>query len=103
MCKPQQLPAGESRGRRASACVAARLAELAAAPPGPETVADIAAIDPAALDAGAKVDYLVTVEKVAAWVASLQQLGLSAIDVAADGEMRRPADFDDDWAREQVG
>src|SRR4051812_49011556 len=89
--------------RRPFGSAAARLSELAQSAPGPDTVAALSRIDPDRLDAGGKVDYLRAVQRASAWLASMEQRGLSAIDVAADKEPRRPTDFDDDWAREQVG
>src|SRR3954449_4881787 len=76
------------------------LAELAGRPADAATLAILEQTDPAGLDAAGKVDYLVAVERVASKAAALHQAALSAIDVAANGELRRPADFDDDWARE---
>jgi Domain of unknown function (DUF222) len=59
------------------------LAAAATAPPGPDVIATLAAIDPATVSPPAMVDLLVALERQAAWIAALTQPALAAVGDAA--------------------
>ncbi|HZC52029.1 MAG TPA: DUF222 domain-containing protein [Mycobacterium sp.] len=67
---------------------------LAVQAPGPESVAGVSILEPAALSQGGRVDALVAIERQLAWLAGMQQRVLAVI-AAADTA-------DDRWTREDV-
>ena len=77
-------------------------AELAGAPPGPDSATPVSLLDAATLSHAGRVDLLVALERHAAWVAALQQelLATMAADpAAAADEVDRSGR---DWVREDV-
>src|SRR3954470_216439 len=83
--------------------VGARLAVLASAAPGLDTIAEASAIDPQTLEPGALLDQLVTVERAQRWLAACQHDILAAIDAAPSLAADVGAELEADIVRSEVG
>src|SRR4051794_4894595 len=70
--------------------VAELLEKLAEQPSNPASVAVLASVDPARLDAGAKVDYLKAWQRAQSWLDGLGQHALAAIEAGSGTEPLTP-------------
>ena len=76
--------------------------EMATLPPGPDTTAALAVLDPAELSHAGRVDLLIALERQAAWLAGMQQRVLATMSrdsAAAADELDRSGRG---WVREDV-